>query len=88
VEAAVEILGHASPTRHVVILRASRTALGDLQRLRDGLARRLNADLLILVGAAFPAHPDVATVLGEMATISLGPDAEPADIVNYLIPNI
>ncbi|HEY4342986.1 MAG TPA: ATP-binding protein [Parvibaculum sp.] len=89
-QAAAETLERASPTRHVVILRASRAALPieDLQRLRDVLTQRLNVDLLILVGATFPAHPNVATMLGEMAAISLGPDAEPADIVNYLIPNI
>jgi nitrogen-specific signal transduction histidine kinase len=89
-KAAAELLESASPERHVVILHASRIAvpMEDLVYLRDVLERRMNIDLLILVGAALPAHPDMAATLGDMAAIVPGSDAEPADIVNYLIPNI
>jgi hypothetical protein len=89
-KAAAELLESASPERHIVILHASRTAvpMEDLIALRDALARRMNVDLLILVGSALPAHPDIAATLGDMAAIALGSDAEPADVVNFLIPNI
>lgn len=83
-EAAVA-LECASPSRHVVILRAPRGGFsnGELELLRETLVRRMNADLLLLVGATFPA--DMSSGL---TAISLGADAELADIVNYIIPNI
>lgn len=82
---AADALECASPSRHVVILRAPRGGFsnGELELLRETLVRRMNADLLLLVGAAFPA--DMSSGL---TAIYLGADAELADIVNYIIPNI
>lgn len=82
---AAHALECASPSRHVVILRAPRGGFsdGELELLREALVRRMNVDLLLLVGAALPA--DMSSGL---TAISLGADAELADIVNYIIPNI
>lgn len=90
IDAAIELLSKASSVRHVVVLHTARgEAQGDaLKRLGEAFTRRMNIDLLIVVGAAFPADQDSAVLLGDMAAIFLGADAEPADLANYLIPNM
>jgi methylmalonyl-CoA mutase cobalamin-binding subunit len=90
VQATAEVLDRASSAPHVVVMRASRGSISaeDLMRLREALTQRSNADLLIVVGADYPAHPGTASIFGDVAAILLGADAEPADIVDYVIPNI
>jgi nitrogen-specific signal transduction histidine kinase len=89
-QATAGALDRASSAPHVVVMRASRgmVSVDDLMRLREALARRSNADLLIVVGADYPAHPGVASIFGDVAAILLGADAEPVDIVDYVIPDI
>jgi len=88
-EIAADLLEGTPPLPHVVVLRAARTgmSIAGLKRLHDLLARRMNIDLPIVAGA-ISAAPDVASLLGAMAAVQLGAEAEPADLVNYLIPNI
>ncbi len=89
VDIAADLLDAAPPFRHVVVLYAARRGISNdgLIRLRDLLAQRLNIDLLIVAGAISVA-PDAAALLGDMASVQLGSEAEPADLVNYLIPNM
>ncbi|MCE9648432.1 MAG: hypothetical protein K8R18_02300 [Parvibaculum sp.] len=89
-QATADALDAASSAPHVVVMRASRgTVSADgLTCLREALRRRMNVDLLIVVGADYLAHAGIASTFGDVAAIFLGSDAEPADIVNYVIPNI
>lgn len=88
-ESAADLLEGAPPLPHIVVLRTARAgmSIAGLKRLHDLLARRMSIDLLIVAGAV-SAAPDVASLLGDMASVQLGAEAEPADLVNYLIPNI
>lgn len=89
VEIAAGLLGGAPSLPHVVVLRAARTGMSSagLKQLRDVLAQRMNIDLPIIAGAQ-SAEADVAALLEDMAAVQLGAEAEPADLINYLIPHI
>lgn len=89
VDIAVDLLDAGPTVRHVVVLRAARSGMSstELMRLRDLLAQRMNIDLPIVAGA-ISAAPDVAVLLGDMGAVQLSAEAAPADLVNYLIPNM
>jgi hypothetical protein len=92
VDDAVAMLDAASRERHVVVIRGARKGLSaaDAARLGASFQRRFNVDLLLSIGAtnALAADEEAAALLGHMAALALSEDAAPADIVNYLIPNI
>lgn len=92
VDDAVAMLDAASRERHVVVIRGARKGLSaaDAARLSASFQRRFNVDLLLSIGAtnALAADEEAAALLGHMAALALSEDAAPADIVNYLIPNI
>ncbi|MDO8288302.1 MAG: ATP-binding protein [Parvibaculum sp.] len=89
---ATGILERASRARHVVVVRLPRGGFGheDAVALHAIFNKRFNVDLLLVVGAinACAASDATALLMANMAAMPLGADAAPADIVNYLIPNI
>lgn len=89
---AVEILDGVSRARHVVVVRLPRGGFSheDAVALNATFNKRSNADLLLVVGTinACAADDATASLMASMAAMSLAADAAPADIVNYLIPNI
>lgn len=89
---AAEVLAAASRERCVLIFRLPAKGLkaADVAALKAQYAARRRGDLLMLVGMVqqVAADESVAAALADMAVMSLPVDAVPADIVNYLIPNI
>tara|TARA_R110002074_G_scaffold20484_3_gene64915 strand:- start:11 stop:1276 length:1266 start_codon:yes stop_codon:yes gene_type:complete len=88
----VAALDGAPRQRHVVVLRLPpRTVTTDEARaLSASFHGRYNVDLALLVGPVngLAADDAAALALGNLGALSLAGDAVPADIVNYLIPNI
>lgn len=88
-EMAADLLEAAPPLPHVVALRVARAGMSSagVKRLRHLLTQRMSIDLPVIMGA-HAAAPDVAIPLGEMAAIQLDAEAEPADLVNYVVSSI
>ncbi|MGV8997257.1 MAG: ATP-binding protein [Parvibaculaceae bacterium] len=78
--------------RHVVVVRLPRGGFThtEAEALNKVFAARFNVDMLLIVGPVFTCAADEATalLLANMSAMPLSADAAPADIVNYLIPNI
>ena len=89
---AAERLKSAPRGRHVVVVRVPRDGFSheDAVVLNKVFADRFGVDLLLVVGPIRACAADDATalLLANMAAMPLSSDAAPADIVNYLIPNI
>lgn len=88
----IAALDHAPNQRHVVVIRVppKSIAVDEARALSDRLAGRYNVDLAMLVGSVngLAADDAAALALGDLGALALADDAAPADIVNYLIPNI
>lgn len=82
----------ASRGRHVVVVRVPRGGIShaDADALSGVFAARFNVDMLLIVGPIQACAADDATalLLANMSAMPLSSEAAPADIVNYLIPNI
>ncbi len=78
----IVMLNHAPHQRHVVIFRMPPKSVDavEAEALTALLAARYNVDLALLVGPV--------DALSDIGALVLSSDAEPADIANYLIPNI
>lgn len=92
VEEAAAILAESDSGRHVVVIRVPLKSLEvkAVNQLQAVIARRGNADLVMMVGPIHSMTCDDASAraLSTLATLVLPSDTAPADVVNYLIPNI
>jgi hypothetical protein len=89
---ALVMLEAASRHRHVLVIRQPRHSISahEAVRLEALIQARHNVDLVLLIGAAnaIAGDDEAAASLARAAAMPLSEDAAPADIVNYLIPNI
>ena len=89
---AADVLATAPRERCVIVMRLPYRGLSasEAAALKEQYTARRRVDLLMLVGMVqqVAADESVAAALVDMAAITLPDDAMPADIVNYLIPNI
>ena len=88
----IAVLSDAPRQRHVVVLCVPPKSVtaDEARALNDKFASRYNVDLALLVGPVneLAADDAAALALGDLGALALAGDAAPADIVNYLIPNI
>lgn len=89
---AAALLATSGRERHVVVIRVPFKSLDTeaANLLQAAIISRANVDLVMVVGPIRLMTRDetAADVLAELATLVLPGDTAPADIVNYLIPNI
>jgi signal transduction histidine kinase len=92
VEEAAAILAESGSGRHVVVIRVPLKSLevAAVNQLQAVITHRANADLVMMVGPIHSMTRDdaAAHALSMLATLVLPSDTAPADVVNYLIPNI
>lgn len=92
IDEALVMLEAASRHRHVLVIRQPRHSISAraAARLEALIQARHNVDLVLLIGAtnAIASDDEAAASLARAAAMPLCEDAAPADIVNYLIPNI